>query len=222
MKLKVLHIFIALAIIFVPLYSSGQTRAQGIITWSANSYAPSTFIGKILPSSGSELKASLMIVKSGEVMDISKSQINWFVDGELHKSGVGLRSIYITAPTKNGLLRIRAQAEDVNGLSISKTIEIPLVTPEAIISKNFSGNTFSNPKIAIKAKPFFFNSKEDSLSYTWKINQEEPVISNENNLLISLGDNLENNFRAQISLTIKSDFPREKATSIKNFIYKNE
>lgn len=219
--MKYIFPLILLALIW-SVGAEAQSRPQLIITWSSDSYVPPDFEGKPLPSPGSSIKANLVVIDSSLSADLSQQEIKWSVDGEVIRSGVGLQSLELRTPNiPGGFLKVRAQLQNFKGEFISKTIEIPIVRPEAIILTNFPGNEFSKNSLDFKARAFFFNiQNQDLLSFSWKVNRQDPNPSSEpDRLLLSL-PNIRDGYKAQVVLRIDNESPEESASVTKNFIYR--
>lgn len=202
--------------------AEAQSRPQIIVSWSSDSYIPNDFEGKPLPSPGSSIKVSLIILDSSIPADLSQKEIRWSLNGEALRSGAGLQSLDFKAPNTPGeFLKVRAQLPDFKGEFISKTIDIPIVRPEAVISTDFSGNEFSKNNLDLKARAFFFNvQNQDLLSFSWKVNRQDPNPSSEpDRLLLSL-PNIRDGYKAQVVLKIDNESPAESASVTRNFIYR--
>lgn len=217
--------FFIILLLLLLLFSSpaeAQTRPQPLVTWSSNSYVPPGFLGKALPSPGSVVRAALMVIEASAVVDISQKEIKWYLDGEEFKTGVGLQQIEFTAPNMPGeFLKVRAQIANLNSETISKTVEIPIARPEAVISTHFPGNDFSSTNLKLRARAFFFNIQDQSfLSFSWKVNRQDPNPSNDPSELTLSLPGVKNGYKVQINLKIDNDSPAESASLVRNLIYR--
>ncbi len=187
-----LFFFLGLAIV-LPAAGLAQTSEPiPIITWKARSYAPAEFSGKPLPISNTPILASLEVFANGKKANISGYRIYWYLNNRLVDRGVGLQSVSIRAPQllNGGIASLRAKIDDYPGFSVSKNVDIPVVTPSAVIKRSVSGNTFFSKKLEFEVVPYFFNVNDiPSLSFSWKVNNE--VVSaaeNPQNLVVNIND----------------------------------
>ncbi len=76
--------FIFSAVLLFSLKSANAQTAsspQFLVTWKAsNSYIPSFYQGKALPSLEIEITASLELISNGHVVDLSSQNIYWYLD----------------------------------------------------------------------------------------------------------------------------------------------
>lgn len=115
--IKVLQsIFVAvLAVLALPSLVFGQTLNIP--------ESPQSLIIKYAPQysrAGQSVKVS---VESFSI-DLERSQISWFLNGQPHTTGRGLKSIDVTAPTDNSSLSVTAQATPDSGVTISRSVII--------------------------------------------------------------------------------------------------
>src|SRR3989344_1231504 len=69
-----------------------------MITWRAESYVPSDFSGKILPTANSPIVAALELILNNKITDLSGQTIYWYANNEFMGGGAGTRSISFLAP----------------------------------------------------------------------------------------------------------------------------
>lgn len=149
-----------------------------LVTWKAQSYVPSGFEGKVLPTAGSPIVVSFDLVQDGVLVNISRETVYWYLGDTLIQSGVGIQSVFLRAPQIIGQndISIRIQLPNYkggNGSAAIKTLHIPSVLPEIHLirkdksaSEFFQGNNFT-----LEAIPYFFNVKNLSeLTFAWKAN----------------------------------------------------
>ncbi len=179
---------------------------QFMSSWSANSFAPYWYQGKILPSSGSRVNMSFELIGQdktnlGKVLDLSNRLVKWYVNNQYYTQGEGLKSISFTINkwTASDSLNVRVSSEVENPSDgsvsfVDNYITIPIVKPEIVIfNKNFSNIVSANSTVDLSSAPFFFNT--DSLYNivpTWTVgSQKSGGIANDPfSLSINFGKNI--------------------------------
>lgn len=179
---------IALVIIFSFLVlnlSKADTRPQIIITWKSGSYAPASFNGKILPSQGSKIDAGVEVLDGTSFGNLSGADITWILNGDTLQEITGGQRVKFIAPNDpGGIESLEVKISNYKGSSFGKTIQVPIVSPEVVARKNFSGNIFSGKQISLSAKPYFFNIQSlDELNFDWLVNGQKPTQGNDPSLL---------------------------------------
>ncbi len=185
------------------LLARAQTsEPQMNLTWQTRTYAPASYPGKHLPSGNSRVFLALDVVQNGKVADLSGQDIYWYRKDELFASGRGLvRTEFTTPGIALGSLDIRAE---VLGLSLIKTISLPMTVPVAVIEAPFPGGQFKEKSITITAQPFFFNVPNMSwLTYEWSVNGKSPDSSEmPQALVINVNPGTADGYKMNISLKI--------------------
>ena len=159
---------------------------QFMTSWSANSFAPSWYQGKIFPTKGSKFTVSFELVGQdssnlGKILDLSNSQIKWYINDRFYTQQVGLKSITFTNITYPGsTINVRISAEVTNpsdGTSsfMDDYVAIPVVSPEVVIfNKNFSNIISLNSTVDFSAAPFFFNANSiNDISAVWNVGGQQ-------------------------------------------------
>ena len=85
-----------LLIFFSPALTHAQTASspQFLVTWkTSGSYIPSFYLGKALPTYGSQITASLELVSQGKILDLSNQTIYWYLEDNLVGGGVGVQQV---------------------------------------------------------------------------------------------------------------------------------
>ena len=165
---KVTAILIALiAIYYLPFtnLSKAQILPEFMITWKANNYAPTDYLGKIIPIKSTAVDVSMELIDKGKLANLSPYEVRWFVDDGLQTAGFGMKNFTfdIASFTGKSAALLRAEVINYRGTNLEKTIAIPIGEPELVIAHP-NKNIF-------KAFPYFFNtSKIGDLSFTWSIN----------------------------------------------------
>ena len=120
---------------------------------------------------GGRTKVSFL---TGPLVDVTLSRqirkIYWYVDDQFINGGAGLQNVAFSAPGISGnTMDVRVEVPSYK--SALKTIEIPVVDPEAVITSPFPSNQFSATPITLNGWPFFFNAKNASnIMTSWSVN----------------------------------------------------
>lgn len=169
------------------LLSGGQTVSPNIIvnkfelSWSTDTYTPIDYIGRALPTPGSEIFVDADVKTSdGSAKNLKYS---WFLEDifQQNKSGYGKSSFSFYAqkyPGSNQTVRIQIFNED-RTIFQEKTIEIPITQTEVVLSTNIVN------KDSVVARPYFFSiNKLTDLEFQWTLTGQEPIISSNYNASI--------------------------------------
>lgn len=157
---------------------NAQTAPQFMISWKADSYAPSWYQGKVFPTRGSRVEVAFELIDNGKIADISKSKIRWYVNDRLvlnEKNGLGIKTHSFRVVDYPGQdVEVRIVVVDYkNGDQLSDLIIIPVAHSEAVIDAPYAGRkigNISNDKNSFFAYPFFFNVLDLSkLSFNWAV-----------------------------------------------------
>ncbi|MBI4087658.1 MAG: hypothetical protein HY434_02400 [Candidatus Liptonbacteria bacterium] len=186
------------------------SRVEGprlMITWKTNTYVPSWFTGKALPTANSPITASVELIDNGTRVDLSGQQVYWYVNSEFTAGGVGLRKISFNAPSvaQNTIdLRVELPSYGSDQANpVLKTIEIPVVVPEAVIESPFPRGRFSSTSIGFKGWPFFFNvGKSSQLNFSWSVNgQSSQNLESPESLTVTLNSDAPSGSPVNVNFT---------------------
>ncbi|MBI2033499.1 MAG: hypothetical protein HYT13_00130 [Candidatus Liptonbacteria bacterium] len=189
-KANLFALALSLLIISPGIIWAQRTEPQIFITWSTKVYVPSDFPGKAFPSAMSPIAASVFVVDNGKVADLSRQIIYWYLDDELISNSVGVQSVrFIAKDVIAGIQSLRVQFPNYKNDILIKTVEIPIVSPEAVIELPLKDNNFSSQRLDMKGKPFFFNVPIASrLTFLWSVNgQKASSTKNQDELNINFG-----------------------------------
>lgn len=215
---SILSILVLMSLALIP---HGTARADGpqiFITWNTDGYVPAGYEGRILPVNGSRVTARVAVLVSGKFVDLSQEQINWYLDGSLIQSGGGADSVKFDISTlTRSSLELKAQLVSMAGGPYSKTIDVPIAQPEAVIEFRSPGGAISGQNIFLTALPFFFSAGNISdLNFSWQVNGETPAsLDNPEYLNIKSGSGFGSGSKVQVSLTIQSG--NQSASQSKTF-----
>jgi hypothetical protein len=149
-----------------------------LISWRAINYVPSDYQGKILPSNGSAIEISFDVLDKGKFVNISNQNIEWSLNNNLIKSGIGLKTIRFVA-TNNNDQRINIsipQYKDskYQAADLGAVITIPLSSPKIVINAPYPNKIMGLGENLFQALPYFFNiSNLGQLQFSWNVNGAE-------------------------------------------------
>jgi hypothetical protein len=227
MNKKVIFI---LMISIVSLFTIHFTHAQNepfiLITFRGLNYAPSNYPGKIVPIQNSPVAASVALLQNGKFLDISNTEIQWLINDQMYKYGVGVSTIVFQEPdfgdayTKTNIQVIIPHSPA--GYIINSIDFLP-ADPLAVINAPYPNNTFSSSEIHLEAIPYFYNSKNISdLNVNWRVNNQTPTnLEDPLNLDIKLPQNISPKSFLDVALQISSklDYINENQSKSIRLIY---
>jgi len=172
-----------------------QVAPEVILTWKANSYAPPGYAGKALPINNSPVDVALELLDGGRVANLSNIQIRWDLNGELYRSGAGLKNISFVADSSKGD-PLALVSFNYRGRALDKQISIPLARPEVVIT--------GGPDI-FKALPYFFNiGSPAQAKFTWSVNGNSVEGTGENPDALNLQTDAPNGTELSIRVDAQS------------------
>lgn len=183
------------------------TEPQFLITWQAKSYAPPQYGGKVLPTAGSPIAASLEIVSRGKLVDLSEQTIYWYLNDNFLRGGRGVQTVDFNASgNAPDVLELRVQLPNYRGDLLIKSIEIPVAAPEVVIEAPYPEANFQNTPVRVRGVPYFFNVLTPlALNFGWSVNGETPPNSeNPSNLTVNLNQGAPSGSNLNIGLTIQN------------------
>ena len=162
--------------LFAALLFPGATgRAQSaapriLVTWSAKTYVPPFFSGKILPVAGSAITVSAAVVAGGRAIDLSGQEVRWYLDSDFIIGGVGKQTATIDIPwNARGRVDIRVDLPEYGDGGLLQTIAVPIAQPEAVIDAPFPGGQIDSVSRFL-GWPFFFSvASPDRLVFSWDV-----------------------------------------------------
>lgn len=206
--------------------SRAATNPTFLMTWKAsNSYIPSFYAGKALPSYGSKVTASLELIANGKTINISGQTIYWYLNGTLVGGGVGIQQVTFTPfgePPSS--LTLSVELPQYNGHYLAHEISLPFSNPVAIVYAPYPKDVFSTNPVAVSALPFFFDtSSATDLSFSWAVNgQSGTNTENPQEAEVTLPQGTQNGTALDISLTIKNSVGSTIATANQNLTYQSQ
>ncbi len=221
---------LAIGVLYMPSPSAHAQNASGtqfLLTWKAtNSYIPSFYQGKALPSYGSQITAALEVVlPDGTFANLSNQPIFWYVDGTVVGGGTGVQEV--TFPpfgTPPSTLSLTVSLPQYPGGAREDKVNIPFVAPVAVIGAPYPAGQFSANPVSVTAYPYYFGvASPSSLSYSWAVNgqtgtsAENPEVAN-----VSLPQGTPSGTSVDISLTIQGVAASTAATANQTLTYQSQ
>ena len=159
--------------------SFAQTTPEFLVSWRAINYVPADYLGKILPSKSSRVEAGFDLIDNKKLIDLSKINVSWYLNGQLLNSGTGLKTATINI-NSDLAQTIRITVSSYKGADIDQTFLLPVVKPEIVINTKLintdnAGNRMRlTPKNHLfEARPFFFNVNNlRELGFRWRVNDK--------------------------------------------------
>jgi len=206
-KNKILYsYFVCLLIIYISLPHTVSALTNDVdLTWDANSQAPASYKGKLLPTQNSTVNISALpfVYWPGTKTLIANNNLifNWYIDDKFSagNSGAGKSNLIFTVNNYAGgskLVRLEIKSSD-GAVSISKIIEIPIARPQVFIYLADSktglpfGPALKNLTVGpidlnFVAQNYFFNAPPKDLKWQWLVDGKEIESGGERPWLASL------------------------------------
>lgn len=204
-NLKYIFVIVALAIVFELPAVRAQSGSQLFLTWHAQTYVPSAYPGKALPTNNSRVSVSLSLIDGNKVVDLSGKTVYWYVNDNFFDGGSGVQSINLRSPEfGSGSVDVRVQLPDYGQTPLAKTAHIPVVSPQAVIYSPFPQGHLFGSAATVQAIPYYFNvANAAGLNFSWSVNGQPPTNSeNPQSLTLNLGLNKNIGQTINILLTI--------------------
>ncbi|MEK7465561.1 MAG: hypothetical protein AAB631_02175 [Patescibacteria group bacterium] len=164
---------------------------QFFLTWRANNFYPSFFEGKVFPTAGTPITASLEALRGGKFLDLSRVTITWFINDKLMDRGDGKKEILFTPKSIAGeTVTIKATARLMDQENIREiSLQVPVLSPQIVANIPLPLEIVaSQSRFLLEAFPFFWNIKTlNDLYFTWTINGEQKKAQGENTLSLGVG-----------------------------------
>ncbi len=196
---------------FAALFSNlagAQNLPEFMLTWKAGDYAPADYRGKVLPSDGSRIDVAFELIDGGRFASLGATTINWRVNGDPYKTGLGVKIISFAADATKGD-QVVTVSFTYRGVALEKTVTIPVVKPEVVVTGGVP---------IFRALPYFFNfTSLDQAKFSWTVNGAETEASDKNPDVAALG-NLASGVTVNLEATVQNLLkPLEIAKGSLNF-----
>jgi len=225
-KIKIFSLILVVAAVAAAFYSNTNAQSatpQMVVTWQAyGSYVPPQYSGKALPNQESELTASLELLLNGKPVDLSKQTIYWYLNNVLIDTGTGNQYVVFSSiGTPPAFLTLKAELPSYNGNLLMHEIEIPLVSPKAVIEAPHPSGQLSGNPITLQGTPYFFYvSDPGMLSYVWSVNNRtSSSTENPQTLNINIDPSISSGSSLDTSLTITNQSDSMSADNSTDIIY---
>lgn len=209
-----------LASAFLILPTQASSDPQLLISWHAASYTPTWYAGRALPSPGTPILATVDLINSkGQIADLSRTQIYWYVDHTYAAGGIGLQNMSVPAPDSvGGTVAIEARLPNYQDVVVLKTVSVPVVAPKAVIDIPFPDSTIFGKEGILNAWPFFFGiTNPDLLNYSWQVNNS-PVKNTENPEFLRLTTTSNKPSQATVDLSIQNPSRPQEGAATENIV----
>lgn len=171
------------------LRAQSVNSSEIILTWHANNFYPSDFLGKPLVTRNTNLTLAAEVIQNNKFLDTSRANFYWYADGKLIERGEGLKQIsYTTSKKETDTEFIKVTVK--NGKETYETSsKIPIAGYDLALEIPYPGYSVkSGSQIALKAVPYFFNIQSLlDLSFFWKINNIQESTQSANELAVNIG-----------------------------------
>lgn len=218
----------ALTVLTVGIAAKAQTEPFILITFKGLDYAPSNYQGKVLPIQNSPAVASVALIQNGKFIDVSNMQINWLIDNQPYRSGIGLSTIIFQEPDLSNRFsstNIEVEFPNYPGGFILNSISFTPGSPQAIIENPYPNNQFSGQNVSLKLIPYFFNIRNiQDLNISWSINGQSPTnLDNPEILDVRLPSSPPSGSALNVSLSVQSKLSQlEAAQNQISLTYQNQ
>ncbi|MBU4348110.1 hypothetical protein KJ671_01205 [Patescibacteria group bacterium] len=183
-------LFVCLSLIGLIMGPSVKTKAQialpdfsmptnpdfdFLISWKAINYVPADYKGKILVSKNSDIEISFDVLDNGKFIDVSNQEIEWYVNDNFLKSGIGLKNIKFTAVRNiDQFVEISIpnyKDSKYKNTDLGAIITIPSSSPEVVINTPYQNKTINIGENTFQVLPYFFGiSNLGELKINWTVN----------------------------------------------------
>lgn len=176
------------------LVAKSQVAPQFLISWKANTYTPSDYQGKILPSPGSTVTISIELVDNNLIANLSRHEIVWLINNRLIASGNNLKTInYRVPPDETQNLNVEIIVNNYKNQTLTATAIIPVVKPKIVINIPYPDKILPTGVATLAARPYFFNIADIKyLAFKWTANgvQTSGEVSNPDVLQLEIPPDL--------------------------------
>jgi len=163
-------VFSLVAFLFSSAISLAQTsNSELLVSWQAQTTAPVTYLGKVLPASVGPLTLSVNLLSNNRLVSLVETNVRWFLNNEPHSQGVGLSKITLLSPeARRGKIAVRVEIDFEEGKLIRR-LEIPLGEAAIVVETPYPNLIIPASAFSLKATPFFFPG-DGKIRYSWFVN----------------------------------------------------
>ena len=187
MKFFSFFLFVITFVLLLPFPAHAEN--QIIITWQANNFYPSDYKNKALATPNTPITVAVELVSNNKLIDLSKTNITWFLDENLLTKGIGLKETTFTIKKAVGDSYFLRVSLALKNSVIDNSIEIPVSKQILVIKTGLpEGKIKTNTTLFLEAVPYFFNvSRLTELSFSWLINGSRTNAGSDNFLSLEIG-----------------------------------
>jgi hypothetical protein len=169
-----------------------EANTNFILFEGAESYVPSFYKGRRLPTKESTVRAAFFSFRNGEIVGLNNNDnetYTWIVNNQEKNNLSGKNKIINNLLTKvtDSQLNVRVIKEEESGSKKLSDLEIPLHNTDVVVYKTDEKKLIKQvlretevaKKIYLLVEPYFFsvpNKEAKDLVYTWKVNDVETKI----------------------------------------------
>lgn len=178
---------IFLFVVFInwtPTSTNAQTQPNMFLSWHTETYTPPGYGGRPLPTANSLVSLTLDVIEGGKRVDLSPYAIRWYIGETPIKNGEGLDRITARIPNVvgEGTYKLRAQINNYKGQTLIKVVNIPVVSPKAVLVDSTGSpqvapsqtGLLADTSLELEGVPYFFNAKRLSeLVFEWTTNGKQ-------------------------------------------------
>lgn len=202
---------ICLAIALVGSFGFSATHTYAgtefMTSWSAKTYAPAWYTGKVFPVYQSFVTVAFELVENGKMVDLSKTIVQWYVNDTMLRNetnGLGIKKFTLYNQQYNGdIINVKIAIPNYKGSALQKTIDIKVKNPEVVIDVPYFEKRVPKGDATVFAWPFFFNATRASeLGLQWNTEgAPQPGVLGEA-LTVKVGDDVSVGTQYRIGATI--------------------
>lgn len=164
---------IATALLVSPWGALAANTTDIVLTWQAQSLVPPTYMGRVLPTTGSAVLVSAQLLENKAIVTDPEGVFRWYVNDFLLREGAGLTTIQFTGedvPSVDGAYAVELVVRGHGEETLRSKLLVPRVSPRLVLSTGLPGNTLNLAGTIITALPYFFNVRSlDELSFSWTV-----------------------------------------------------
>ncbi len=177
---RIAYLFACMLILsfFAPMRHAYAKQPLFLVSWDAQTSAPADYEGKRFPSPDSIIRVTVELVgqnasDKGKLLDLSKKEIRWYINGQFASSGVGSKIFYVQNKSTSDIdMEVSVQnfdSETNDPNFVSHRFTIPVLMPQVSMHKT-AFDTALPPAGPVWAIPLFFSSPVYDLTYDWSLN----------------------------------------------------
>lgn len=162
---------------------------NAIISYDVQNYYPPGFRGRPRLTPYSVIVVRLEAFKDGKLVNLSDTDISWYLNDKRLKGGRGLKELTVpVTDNAGGSVRIRAYA-DTGAILIEKALSLTIEKPYVVLETPYSNNQVpATDDVVLLGVPYFFTAPDfKNLNFSWKVDGREYGRSNDNQLALRLG-----------------------------------